>query len=117
MSSGTGADIKLIREAHEQAVNADDLTSFERWDAELHSRIYTATWNELLMSLNDLLGDIRNRAPWIRLKKKVITEAKRKEYCGHHEEIVEAIARRDSEGALQAMTRHITIIIEDLFPP
>ena len=116
VSSATGADIKLIREAHEQAVNAEDLASFERWDAELHSRIYTATRNELLISLNDLLGDIRNRAPWIRLKKKVITEAKRREYCGHHEEIVEAIAQRDSEGASEAMNRHLTIIIEDLFP-
>jgi len=116
VSSATGADIKLIREAHEHAVNADDLASFERWDAELHSRIYAATRNELLISLNDLIGDIRNRPPWIRLKKKVITEAKRKEYCGHHEQIVEAIARRDSEGASKAMTRHLTVIIEDLFP-
>lgn len=116
VSSATGADIKLIREAHEHAVNAEDLASFERWDAELHSRIYSATRNELLISLNSLLGDIRNRAPWIRLKKKVITEAKRREYCGHHEEIVEAIARRDSDGASEAMNRHISVIIADLFP-
>lgn len=116
VSSATGADIKLIREAHENAVSAEDLASFERWDAELHSRIYAATRNELLISLNNLLGDIRNRAPWIRLKKKVITEAKRREYCGHHEEIVEAIARRNSDGASEAMNRHISVIIEDLFP-
>ncbi|MAS05116.1 MAG: hypothetical protein CL534_10580 [Ahrensia sp.] len=116
VSSASGADIKLIREAHENAVNAEDLASFERWDAELHSRIYTATRNELLISLNDLLGDIRNRTPWIRLKKKVITEAKRREYCGHHEKIVQAIAGRDSDAASESMHRHISIIIEDLFP-
>ncbi len=116
VSSATGADIKLIREAHENAVNAADLASFERWDAELHACIYAATRNELLISLSRLLGDIRNRSPWIRLKKKVITETKRSEYCGHHEEIVEAIARRDSDGASAAMHRHISIIIEDLFP-
>ncbi|WP_193178528.1 FadR/GntR family transcriptional regulator [Oricola nitratireducens] len=116
VSSATGAEIKLIRDAHEHAVSAEDLASFERWDAELHSRIYAATRNELLISLNNLLGDIRNRTPWIRLKKKVITEAKRREYCGHHEEIVEAIARRDSDSASAAMDRHISIIIEDLFP-
>ncbi|MFD2855557.1 FCD domain-containing protein [Seohaeicola zhoushanensis] len=63
VSSASGADIKLIREAHEQAVNAEDLAEFEHWDAEFHRRIYAATRNELLISLNNLLGDIRARAP------------------------------------------------------
>ncbi|MFD2855556.1 FCD domain-containing protein [Seohaeicola zhoushanensis] len=54
--------------------------------------------------------------PWIRLKKKVITAEKRKEYCGHHEEIIEAISRRNSAGASEMMQRHISAIIEDLFP-
>ncbi|GHF55472.1 FadR/GntR family transcriptional regulator [Seohaeicola zhoushanensis] len=116
VSSASGADIKLIREAHEQAVNAEDLAEFEHWDAEFHRRIYAATRNELLISLNNLLGDIRARAPWIRLKKKVITAEKRKEYCGHHEEIIEAISRRNSAGASEMMQRHISAIIEDLFP-
>jgi DNA-binding FadR family transcriptional regulator len=116
VSSASGSDLKLIREAHENAVNAEDLSSFEHWDGELHSRIYAATRNELLISLNNLLGDIRTRPPWIRLKKRVITEDKRREYCGHHEEIVEAIARRNADAASDAMHLHISVIIEDLFP-
>ncbi|MBW3097550.1 FadR/GntR family transcriptional regulator [Pseudohoeflea coraliihabitans] len=116
VSSATGADLKGIRAAHTQAVMQSELTGFEHWDAELHSRIYAATRNELLISLNALLGDIRTRAPWIRLKRKVITDVKRREYCGHHEAIVDAITQRDSEGAKAAMHRHISIIIDDLFP-
>lgn len=117
VSSATGADIKLIQEAHDLAVSAPDLPTFERWDAELHSRIYTATRNELLIGLNKLLDDIRNRPSWINLKKKVITEAKRGEYCRHHQAIVDSIVRRDSSGAYNAMHEHISQIIVDLFPP
>ena len=116
VSSATGADLKLIREAHDMAVAAEDLATFEKWDAELHSRIYAATRNELLISLNKLIGDIRNRAPWLRLKHKVITDIKRREYCGHHAGIVEAIANRDNDGAAAAMHHHLTVIVEDLFP-
>lgn len=116
VSSASGVDLRLIREAHEKAVEAGDLATFEHWDAELHSRIYSATRNELLISLNNLLGNIRSRAPWMRLKKLVITDAKRQEYCEHHQQIVDAIDRRNADGASEAMHRHISVIIEDLFP-
>ena len=116
VSSASGADLKLIREAHDNAVNATDLATFEHWDGELHSRIYAATRNELLISLNNLLADIRTRAPWMRLKKRVITDGKRHEYCGHHEAIVDAIARRNADHASEAMHLHISVIIDDLFP-
>ena len=78
VSSASGADLKFIREAHDAAMAAPDLASFEHWDGELHSRIYSATRNELLISLNNLLADIRTRTPWIRLKQRVITEDTRK---------------------------------------
>ena len=116
VSSASGADLKFIREAHDAAMAAPDLASFEHWDGELHSRIYAATRNELLISLNNLLADIRTRTPWIRLKQRVITEDKRREYCAHHAAIVDAIARRNADQASDAMHMHISVIIDDLFP-
>lgn len=116
VSNATGADLLAIREAHENAISQRDLTGFENWDNELHRLIYAATRNELLISLNDILGVIRSREPWLKLKKKVINEAKRQEYCAHHEQIVSSIENRNATGAHAAMAEHILVITRDLFP-
>lgn len=116
VSSATGADIQAITSAHETATAQTELAGFEHWDAEFHRLIYAATRNELLISLHDILGVIRGRRPWLRLKARVITDAKRRSYCTHHAAIAAAIAGRDSAGAAEAMHRHLVVVIDDLFP-
>ena len=115
VSSATRADIQAIREAHENALSQTDLDGFEKWDTEFHRLIYAATRNELLMSLHDILGVIRNRPSWLELKRKVFTEEKRRQYCEHHGRIAECIASRNAEGAAAAMSEHLAVIARNLF--
>ena len=112
---GSSSDIQAVAEAHRQASDAHETDQFERWDTEFHQRIFAATRNELLMSIHDVLRIIRSRNAWIELKRKTFSENRRLNYCTHHEEIVEALQNRDSDGAARAMRLHMEAIQVTLF--
>lgn len=108
-------DLQQIAQAHANAVNAKEVEAFEYWDGKFHQRIFTASRNELLTIMHDVLLVIRTRAPWIELKKKRFSEQRRQLYCGHHGKILEALQARDSNSAAAAMETHLDSIRDNLF--
>jgi DNA-binding FadR family transcriptional regulator len=94
-------ELEAIAAAHAAAVNALEPESFERWDAELHQRIFAATRNDLLGALHELFRLIRNQDLWIDIKRRSFTLARRARYCEEHEAIVAALLRRDGARASQ----------------
>lgn len=116
VSNATVADIDAIRHAHDMAEAQDDLDGFEHWDGEFHRLIYSATRNELLMSLEEILDVIRKRPQWLRIKRAHVTDAKRQHYCRQHAEIVANIANRNANGAEEAMRQHIVSVLTGMFP-
>ncbi len=116
VSNGSGADIQAIREAHENATAQESLAGFEHWDAMLHRCIFSATRNELLISLQDILAAIRTRPAWSRIKNTVISPDVRMKYCREHAAIVEAIAARNAQSAHDAMKHHLRSVTLDMFP-
>ncbi len=113
--NATAADLANIREAHEDAMRENDPTSFEKLDAEFHVRIFTATRNELLLSLHDILRVIRNQPAWIEMKRRRYTEARRRSYCEDHEAIVQALFARNSDLASETMRTHLVNVHRNLF--
>ena len=116
VSNATVADIDAIRHAHDMAQAQDDLDGFEHWDGEFHRLIYSATRNDLLMTLEEILDVIRKRPQWLRIKKAHVNEARRQQYCREHAEIVANIANRNTNGAEDAMRRHIVSVMNGMFP-
>jgi DNA-binding FadR family transcriptional regulator len=109
------ADLRAIADAHQHASEAHQNDEFERWDAQLHQRLFSATRNELLAGIHDILQVIRSSNLWIELKRKTFSENRRREYCEQHATIVGALQNRDADGAAQAMIRHIEAIETALF--
>jgi DNA-binding GntR family transcriptional regulator len=70
---------------------------------------------EIRVSLHDILRVVRNRNPWIELKRKTFSENRRQDYCTQHAEILAALRARDAEGAAAAMRGHMDVIHVNLF--
>lgn len=113
--NATGADLAAIREAHGLASRDTDPVSFEKLDAEFHTRIFAATRNELLLCLNDILRVVRNQSSWIEIKRRSYSELRRKHYCDEHELIVQAMFSRNGDGAAEAMKTHLLSVNRNLF--
>ena len=109
------ADIDAIRQANEQACATDDMESFERWDMEFHRRIFQGTRNEFLASLHDILAIIRNREPMIEIRRRSFNLERKRAYCDQHAGIVQALVRRDADGAAKAMLAHLNSRSFNLF--
>jgi DNA-binding FadR family transcriptional regulator len=111
----SAADLDQIAEAHDRARAETETATFEHWDAVFHQRIFAAARNDLLLSLHDILRVVRNRNPWIELKRKTFSENRRQDYCTQHAEILTALQSRDAEGAAAAMRGHMEVIHLNLF--
>ena len=106
----SAGELDAIAAAHAGAVNATEMEPFERWDAELHQRIFAATRNDLLNTLHELLRLIRNQDLWLDIKRRSFSPERRARYCEEHAAIVTALLRRDAGGASQAMTAHLQTV-------
>lgn len=109
------ADLARIAEAHNAALAETDTARFEDWDAAFHQRIFAAARNDLLLSLHDILRVVRNRNPWIELKRKTFSENRRLDYCAQHAAILTALNQRDAESAASRMRAHMETIQTNLF--
>jgi DNA-binding FadR family transcriptional regulator len=114
-TNASAADLDLIAEAHARATAETETSGFEHWDAVFHQRIFAAARNDLLLSLHDILRVVRNRNPWIELKRKTFSENRRQDYCTQHADILMALQCRDAEGASAAMRGHMDVINVNLF--
>ncbi len=111
----SAADLEQIAEAHALASSETDTARFEHWDALFHQRIFAAARNDLLLSLHDILRVVRNRNPWIELKRKTFSENRRLDYCAQHARILVSLVERDSDGAAKGMRDHMEAIQVNLF--
>lgn len=110
----SAGELDAIAAAHSAAVNAQDMELFERWDAELHQRIFAATRNDLLNTLHELLRLIRNQDLWIDIKRRSFSPERRARYCEEHGSIVAALLRRDAARAADAMLAHLQTVETNL---
>jgi DNA-binding FadR family transcriptional regulator len=114
-SNATDSDLKGISDAHDAAKQCQEPATFELLDAEFHKRIFAATRNELLTCVNDILGVIRSQTPWIEIKRRSYSEARRLAYCSDHDAILKALYARDMAGAALAMRKHLLAVNDNLF--
>jgi GntR family transcriptional repressor for pyruvate dehydrogenase complex len=100
----TDEHLAEIRRTHERLGQvADDPEAASQADVDFHRAIAKATENELFVvlvdSIGDVMMDIRRATVWQPGRVQVGIE--------HHHRILEALERRDVEGAARAMEDHL----------
>lgn len=106
-ANASASELAGIGQAHDAACAATQMEEFERWDMELHHRIFTATRNDLLRNLNDILAIIRNQPRIVDIRRRGFSEERRRKTCDQHSAIVAALTARDTEAASEAMRQHL----------
>jgi DNA-binding FadR family transcriptional regulator len=114
-TNASANDIHEVALSHAAAVEAVDMETFEHWDAELHQRIFSASRNDLLNHLHEILRLIRSQDLWRDIKRRSFSPQRRRIYCEEHRAIVEALLRRDAEAAASAMRTHLDTVSRNLF--
>ena len=114
-TNASADDLKAIAAAHAASIEALEMETFERWDAELHQKIFAATRNELLNHLHEILRLIRSQELWLTIKRRSFSAARRDIYCQEHGAVVAALLRRDAEAAASAMRGHLDTVSRNLF--
>jgi DNA-binding FadR family transcriptional regulator len=107
VAAATRDDIEEMRRCLHGGDGARSSEEFERWDTALHHSFALATHNIVLIGGSQLLIDSRQQPIWGGLKKRTFSLELHREYCGEHEDIVEAIADRDPDSARTAMRVHL----------
>ena len=108
------AELQRVRDAHERAIESKDVSTFEKWDAEFHRRVFACCGNSLLKDINDLIGIVRTQPLWFDMKARTFSEESRQRYCQEHGAIVDYLLSRDPNGARNSMLEHLQSVKQNL---
>jgi GntR family transcriptional repressor for pyruvate dehydrogenase complex len=99
----------------QKIVLSNDADERELWDGMLHRLIAQAAGNRLFLALFDTVNRIRQDDAWRLIRERARTGNKSlAEATLQHQNIVEAIARRDPVSAGEAMRQHLLMLQEIL---
>lgn len=113
-TNASAAELNAVREAHKTACESQDMPTFEHWDAEFHHRVFACCRNDFLKEIHNLMRAIRNQSPWFEMKKRSFSEERRQVYCEEHQALLDALLRRDPDGAKTAMLVHLRTVEKNL---
>lgn len=81
--------------------------SFSRADESFHLTLAESTRNPLMVWIYRHINDVRGHAQWSVRKDKILTAERIAEYNAQHRALFSAIESRDTQGAVDIMTRHL----------
>ncbi len=113
-ANGTAADFARFQECVQRGGSAERLEEFEYWDAALHEAIAEAARNPLIVTAYRLITQAREQGEWGELKRRSLTEERRRIYQQEHEAIVDALRRRDAAKAEDAIRTHLVRVRSNL---
>lgn len=115
VSNAVAADFDAMEECCRNAEAAATFELFEYWDGALHNAIAAAAHNNFVMSVFNLINDVRERAEWGALKKKSLTPERRQTYQKEHRALVAALRDRDAAAARKLIVAHLVNVRGNLF--
>ncbi len=108
-------DLQRMREALTAVERVrDNVDDFSRGDEAFHLALAESSRNPLLLWLYRQINEVRRHTQWDARKDKILTPRRIAEYNQQHRELYTAIASRDIEHAVQAITRHLEKARRDL---
>lgn len=110
----TSSDVAWMRSLAEKVAAADDLDGRELWDSALHRAIAAVAGNTLFLALFDVVDRVRQDETWRHVREALRTEERLTLYTAQHDEVLDAIERRDPLAAEKAMRHHLLALQERL---
>lgn len=105
--NATPAHVAEMRNCISRTRQAPSWRQYELWDNRLHRTIAEATQNSLLVGLLDTLNAVRREVTWGRLRDTPVRPPADHHSFQEHDQIVNAIADRDTAGSAAAMRAHL----------
>ncbi|MGF1631821.1 MAG: FadR/GntR family transcriptional regulator [Kiloniellaceae bacterium] len=110
----TPSDVAWMRSLAGKVAAADDLDGRELWDSALHRAIAAVAGNTLFLALFDVVDRVRQDETWRHVREALRTEERLTLYTAQHDEVLDAIERRDPLAAERAMRQHLLALQERL---
>jgi len=107
----------LVRVGHVlAAVEAagNDREAFTAADEQFHLLLAECTRNPLMAWLYRQINDVRGHRQWHRMKEKILTPPRIREYNEQHGALYEALRNRDADAAAVTIVRHLEKARRDL---
>ncbi len=106
--SATSADFAEMERCLRGGDQAADYLEWEAWDTAMHRSLVSATHNNFLVRIGEMISSARTNPAWGSLKQRSSTEERRDQYRGDHREIFRALRERDAGEAEAAMRQHLS---------
>jgi len=107
--NGVKADFDEMRSCNGRARSAQSWSVYEAWDNRFHNAIAQTSKNKLLIVLFETLNAVRRSPVWGDVRFAPAPPPDHLSFS-EHEEIWEAIARRDPDGAETTMRTHLNSV-------
>ncbi|NKB64551.1 MAG: FCD domain-containing protein [Gammaproteobacteria bacterium] len=118
VSNANNREIRKLKESLEKAMlSRRNPNDFSKADEEFHLTLAHCSQNPLLIWIYQRINDIRSHTQWSHRKNNILTSNKIDLYNKQHEALLDAIKRRDAEGASNIMTAHLIQAKKDLLGP
>ena len=113
--NATARDLERVAQAL-AAVEAtgDDREAFSAADEQFHLLLAECTRNPLMVWLYRQINDVRGHRQWNRMKNKILTAARIRDYNAQHRALYDALRSRDVEAAVATIVRHLEKARRDL---
>lgn len=115
--NATSKHLEALRRCVRRTHKATTWRQYETADNELHRCVAEATDNRLLLALFDALNAVRRAVVWGLLRNDTDRPPPNHHSFAEHDRIIEAIERRDLEGASRAMYVHLRAVERNLIDP
>lgn len=106
------SQIAEMQDASRRCASARNIASYEPWDEKFHMTIAAAANNTLIAALYEAVNELRKDVVWVTMKRSILRPERRALFVSQHQKIADAIARRDSDGAFNAMIDHLNTTAE-----
>ncbi len=111
----TGYDLDKFEDVLRRIEAAQgDQNLFTQLDSEFHLELARCSRNPLIVRMYQQVNMVRFHAQWDRMKQLILSTEKIAVYNSQHRAIFEALRRRDGQGAVDQMTRHLELARQDL---
>ncbi|MEO1193339.1 MAG: FadR/GntR family transcriptional regulator [Pseudomonadota bacterium] len=97
-----------------EACSNRDREAFTRSDAAFHQAFADCTRNPLMIDLYRQINEVRSHAQWARMRDKVLSPDRQRDYNDQHRALYDAIRARDAENAVRIVLEHLEIARSDL---
>jgi GntR family transcriptional regulator, uxu operon transcriptional repressor len=110
----TPRDFDEMRRCLEGGAAAGGAAEFEAWDFALHHAIVAASRNQLLVTMYAIVEQAREGRVWGNLKLRNDSRERRVTYQADHVELVDALAARELDRAVEVMNVHLARVEANL---